>query len=60
MGFPHKRQRYQTAFGSAREVLACVQVTQAMRYLGAVDARTLDRMDHIIATLGRLVYPRAS
>ena len=56
----HKRQRYQTALGSAREVLASVQVAQAMRYLGTVDARVLDRMDHVIATLGRLVYRRAS
>jgi len=56
----HKRQRYQTALGSAREVLACIQVAQAMRYIGTVDARVLDRMDHVIATLGRLVYRRAS
>ncbi|TKD00516.1 four helix bundle protein [Polyangium fumosum] len=56
----HKRQRYQTALGSAREVLACVQVAQAMRYIGTVDAHVLDRMDHVIATLGRLVYRRAS
>jgi hypothetical protein len=55
----HKRQRYQTALGSAREVLACVQVAQAMRYIGAVDERTLDRMDHVIATLTRLVHRRA-
>ncbi|MDI1434905.1 hypothetical protein [Polyangium sorediatum] len=56
----HKRQRYQTALGSAREVLACVQVAQAMRYIGPVHAKVLDRMDHVIATLGRLVYRRAS
>jgi four helix bundle protein len=54
----HKRQRYQTALGSAREVLACVQVAQAMRYIGKVDAKTLDQMDHVIATLARLVYRR--
>ena len=55
----HKRQRYQTALGSAREVLACVEVAQAMRYIGKVDAKTLDKMDHVIATLARLVYRRA-
>ncbi|MDC3954099.1 four helix bundle protein [Polyangium jinanense] len=55
-----KRQRYASALGSAREVLACVQVAQAMRYIGAADARALDRMDHVIATLSRLVYRRAS
>src|SRR5688572_2945953 len=55
----HKRQRYQTALGSAREVMACVEVAKAMRYIGAIDARALDRMDHITATLTRLVYRRA-
>ncbi|MDC0745023.1 hypothetical protein [Polyangium mundeleinium] len=55
-----KRQRYASSLGSAREVLACVQVAQAMRYIGTVDARVLDRMDHVIATLGRLVYRCAS
>jgi four helix bundle protein len=55
----HKRQRYQTALGSAREVLACVQVAQAMRYIGGVNATVLDRMDRVIATLGRLVYRRS-
>ena len=54
----HKRQRYQTALGSAREVMACVEVAKAMRYIGEVDAATLDRMDHVIATLARLVYSR--
>ncbi|MDC3988958.1 four helix bundle protein [Polyangium jinanense] len=56
----HKRQRYQSALGSACEVLACIQVAQAMRYIGGVDARVLERMDHVIATLGRLVYRRTS
>src|SRR5829696_4433867 len=55
----HKRQRYQSALGSAREVMACVDVAKAMRYVGAVDAAILDRMDHVIATLTRLVYRRA-
>ncbi|MDI1434323.1 four helix bundle protein [Polyangium sorediatum] len=56
----HKRQRYSSALGSAREALACVQVAQAMRYIGPVHEQVLDRMDHVIATLGRLVYRRAS
>ena len=55
----HKRQRYQTALGSAREVMACVDVAKAMRYIGEIDAAVLDRMDHVIATLARLVYRRA-
>ena len=52
----HKRQRYQTALGSAREVMACSDVAKAMRYVDGVDAGTLDRMNHVIATLARLVY----
>ena len=55
----HKRQRYQTALGSAREVMACVDVAKAMRYIGEIDAAVLDRMDHVIATLTRLVHRRA-
>ena len=55
----HKRQRYQTALGSAREVMACVDVAKAMRYIGAVEPKTLDRMDHVVATLTRLVHRRA-
>ena len=55
----HKRQRYQTALGSAREVMACVEVAKAMRYVVDVDAGILDRMDHVVATLTRLVYRRA-
>ena len=55
----HKRQRYQSALGSAREVMACVDVARAMRYVGEVDASVLDRMDHVIAALTRLVHRRA-
>ena len=55
----HKRQRYQTALGSAREVMACVDVAKAMRYVTEVDAATVDHLDHVIATLVRLVRPRA-
>ncbi len=55
----HKRQRYQTALGSAREVMACVEVAQVMRIIGKTDSATLDRIDHVIATLARLVYKRA-
>jgi len=55
----HKRQRYQTALGSAREVKASVDVAQAMGYIGEVDAGLLDKMDHVIATLGRLVFGKA-
>jgi hypothetical protein len=39
--------------------MACVDVAKAMRYIGEIDASVLDRMDHVIATLARLVYRRA-
>ena len=55
----HKRQRYQTALGSAREVMACVDVAKAMRYVGDIDAVTLDRINHVTATLVRLVCRQA-
>jgi len=54
----HKRQRYQTALGSAREVKACIDVAKAMRYIGAVEPVTLDRLDHVTATAVRLVNRR--
>ena len=54
----HKRERYQTALGSAQEMLCCLEVAQASRYIGKVDEAILDRIDHVIATLVRLVYPR--
>ncbi len=55
----HKRQRYQTALGSAHETMACIQVAQVMRIIGKTDNTVLDRIDHVIATLTRLVYKRA-
>jgi four helix bundle protein len=55
----HKRERYQSALGSAREVMACADVAKAMRYVVEINAGALDRMDHVIATLARLVYRRA-
>ena len=54
----HKRQRYQTALGSAREVKSCIDVAQAMRYIGEVNPVTLDRLDHVTATVVRLVHRR--
>ena len=54
----HKRERYQSALGSAREVRAGIEVARALRYVGAVDAGALDRLEHVIATLIQLVRPR--
>jgi four helix bundle protein len=46
--------RYQTAMGSMRETLSCIEVGIALGYLGAVDASLLDRIDRIVATLYKL------
>ena len=53
----HKRERYQTALGSAREVRASIEVARAFRYVGQVDAAAVDQLEHVIATLIRLVRP---
>jgi hypothetical protein len=39
--------------------MACVEVAQVMRIIGKADGATLDRIDHVIATLARLIYKRA-
>ena len=54
----HKRQRYQTALGSAREVKGCVDVALALRYIHEVDTVFADRLDHGSAALVRLVRGR--
>jgi hypothetical protein len=35
--------------------LACIEVAKSMRYVDQVDETLLDRVDHVIATLVRLV-----
>jgi four helix bundle protein len=52
----HKRQRYQTALGSAREVRGCFDVACAHGYVERIDARLLDKLAHVTATLVRLVH----
>jgi four helix bundle protein len=47
--------RYHSALGSAREVLACLEVAEALGYLGGVEARMRARLDRIVGTLVRLV-----
>ncbi len=47
--------RYSTALGSARETRACLHVADALGYTAAVDASVLDRLDHIIATLVKVI-----
>ena len=47
------RQRFETAMGSANEVVACLRVADAMGYV-VVDAKLLDALDKIARTLRRL------
>ncbi len=51
----HRRQRYMTALGSAREVIACLQTGHMMGYCGTVEDDTRQRLDHVIGTLVRIV-----
>jgi four helix bundle protein len=46
--------RYQIALGSAREVLACLEVADAFGYV-RLDDELVTRMNHVIGTLYRLV-----
>ena len=46
-----RRERYRNALGSARETGACLDVALALGYLDKVDAKLLDALDHVRATL---------
>jgi four helix bundle protein len=50
-----RRERYRNALGSARETGACIDVAQALGYVDEVDPTLLDTLDHIRATLFRVV-----
>ncbi|HZU83623.1 MAG TPA: four helix bundle protein [Polyangiaceae bacterium] len=50
-----RRERYLNALGSAREAGACLDVALAFAYVAAVDARVLDGLDHVRATLVKVV-----
>ena len=47
----NRRQRYATALGSARETRACLEIAEALDYMGPLGAEDADRLDKIIATL---------
>ena len=49
----HRRERFRTALGSAKETRACVEVACALGYL-TVDEALIDRLDRIAGTLYRL------
>ena len=49
----HREQRFHTALGSAREVVACLDVAVAWGYLN-VEAPVLEEADHLVRMLYRL------
>ena len=51
----NRTQRYLTALGSAREVRAALEVAEVAGYVDALDARTMDALDRIIATLVKVL-----
>ena len=50
-----RRQTYDIALGETREVLACLQPAEAAGYLDDLEPALLDRLDHVIATLVKVV-----
>jgi four helix bundle protein len=50
-----RRERYRNALGSARETGACLDVALAFGYVQGVDGDVLDALDHVRATLAKLV-----
>ena len=54
----HKRERYQTALGSAREALGCFETAEAHGYVGPLDEVTRKMFDHVIGTFVNLVKPK--
>ena len=50
----NRRARYFNALGSARETLACIEVSLAMKLIASHDNDAIDRINKVIATLVRL------
>ncbi len=46
-----RRERYRTALGSAREVMACIEVARAFGYVGQVEG---DGFPEVIGSLVKL------
>jgi four helix bundle protein len=51
----NKRVRYFNSLGSTREVLSCLEVAAALGYVEPVSSALVDRFNHVIGTLVRLV-----
>ena len=54
----HRRERFATALGSARECVAALRVATALGYVaGESVAEAEDRFDHVAASVYRLLHP---
>ena len=53
----NRSARYQNAAGSMREVLACLEVAQAMGYVLGIEPALHARVHHVFGTLVRVVRP---
>ena len=51
----NERARFHSALGSAAEVRACLDVAEALGYVDQVNPALRDTIDHMVATLHRLV-----
>ena len=54
-----RRNSYATALREARECVVAIDVAQRWGYVGDVSPVVTDRLDKIVATLFKLVTPRA-
>lgn len=54
----NRNARYFNALGSAREVLACLEVAEAMRYVEGEQAELRGRLNRVVGTLVRVLRPR--
>jgi four helix bundle protein len=54
----NRQARYQTAAGSAREALACLETAEALGWVGAVEPEIRALFRQVLGTLVRLSEPR--
>jgi four helix bundle protein len=57
-GGRNRRARYQTAAGSAREALACLETAQAFGWAGPLEPELAALFQRVIGTLVRLTKPK--
>jgi four helix bundle protein len=54
----NRQVRYQSACGSAREALACLETAEALGWIGPIAPELSASFDQVIGTRVRLVEPR--